>query len=100
MDNERFHIECIEPDAEVFVEIIAKSREFFQIGVLLELVGKFYTRSRVPLQVIHASTSTDTNDLPNEQVKETFCVCKGPEFGHIVQCDHENCEFFGFISSV
>jgi hypothetical protein len=54
MDNERFHIERIEPDAEVFVEIIAKSREFFQIGVLPELVGKFYTRSRVPLQAIQA----------------------------------------------
>ena len=75
------HIERIEPDADVFAEIIAKSKEFFQIGVLPELVGKFYTRSRVPLQAIQASTSTDTNDLPNEQVKETFCVCKGPEFG-------------------
>ena len=39
----------IEPDAEVFAEIIAKSKELFHIGVLPELVGKFYTRSRVPL---------------------------------------------------
>jgi len=58
------HIERIEPDAEGFVEIIAKSKEYFQIGVLPELVGKFYTRSRVPLQVIPASTSTAINDLP------------------------------------
>jgi hypothetical protein len=57
------HIERIEPNADVFAEIIAKSKEFFQIGVLPELVGKFYTRSRVPLQ-----SSTATNDLPNEQV--------------------------------
>ena len=49
------HIERIEPDADVFAEIIAKSKEFFQIGVLPELVGKFYTRSRVPLQ---SSTAT------------------------------------------
>ena len=33
----------IEPDADVFAEIIAKSKEFFQIGVLPELVGKFYS---------------------------------------------------------
>jgi hypothetical protein len=36
------------------------------------------------------------NDLPNEQVKETFCVCKGPEFGCMVQCDNENCEIVWF----
>ena len=49
------HIERIEPDADVFAEIIAKSKEFFQIGALPELVGKFYTRWRVPLQ---SSTAT------------------------------------------
>jgi hypothetical protein len=68
--------------------------------VLPELVRKFYTRSRVPLKA-STTCSTATNDLPNEQVKETLCVCKGPECGRMVQYDNENCEIVWFhFSSV
>ncbi|XP_038045000.1 uncharacterized protein LOC119725695 isoform X1 [Patiria miniata] len=82
--NTDVHIERVEPDANMWDEILEKSREFFYKAVLPELMGKFYTR--IP----------SVHDKP----PATHCYCgKSQPVDKMISCANEGCKITWFHQS-
>ena len=93
------HVERLVPNTAVHEEIITKSVQIFHAAILPELVGKLY--SRVDVSKPHAlpqtqnEPATRTVDVSSQtatatpDLEETWCICKEPEHGWMVECHNE-----------
>ena len=90
-------IERILPDNKFWESNLPKLDNFFEVCILPEIVGKYYTNlslaseQTVP-QDSHSNQSNNQNtNLPNS--KELWCTCRGDETKDMVGCDNENCKW-------
>ena len=73
---------------EPFITIsLEKCKEFIKVGVLLELVAKFYSREPISSKSSALGT-TDNNEL--------WCYCRGEESGEMFGCDNPDCHILWF----
>ena len=103
------HIERIYPDENFWLASVDCVKLFFETSILVELLGKFY--SRAIKQTVHMSAEeascsgppsvqnvdervekgrTDTNPV------QLYCYCQGPEEGDMVGCDNNSCTYQWF----
>ena len=105
--NEDIHIERIYPDEEFWLVNVDRAKLFFDTSILVELLGKFYTRVTKPTQYVSAQAScselSNVQDLDGSVENETdsntvqlYCYCQGPEEGDMVGCDNPSCTFQWF----
>ena len=82
--EEDWHLERITFNELFFSECIVTSKAFFINSIMVEMLGKFYSRP----------TSTVTNEsVGTSTVEETFCICEGPEDGPMLLCSNEHCKY-------
>ena len=84
-----WYLERILFDAKFFDECIAKSRCIFFNSIMIELLGKFYSRPRAT--VLEACLTQN-----DESPRDTYCYCEGPEKGTMIACDNEHCPYEWF----
>ena len=77
----------ISPDAEFIAQAIDKVTNFFKLGVLPELVGKWYSKAPYYRHTPEDSTSTRSPATDSEQ----WCYCQGPEEGEMIFCEMDGC---------
>ena len=84
-----WHIERILPNKSFWDDTLSKSREFFQLCILPELVGKFYTVDIAPAT---ADENIDRNIHNTNESVITYCYCKQSECGgEMIACDNQKC---------
>lgn len=102
-------IERIYPDDEFIHSCIEKAASFFQVAILPEIMGKFYSRPPHPLNSTAPSLDSDcgpsgfsadgscvdgigldTGD-DNSRSDKQYCYCRGPESGRMIACDNPSC---------
>ena len=111
--NNDIHIERIHPDQDFWLTTVAKVQRFFETSVLVELIGKFYSRTsqcskRPCLESSGSGTSSiqegvkndlETDEEANTTSSEEYCYCRGPEEGDMVGCDNPDCKIKWFHST-
>lgn len=101
--KESIHIERIKPDNSFWEENVRKAKKFFEIGILPELLGRWF--SRPPEQIM--SSLSAPSDLPPHSSSETastsshgtslkYCYCQEGEHGKMVGCDNPGCPYQWF----
>ena len=99
--KESIHIERIRPDNSFWEENVTKAKNFLEIGILPELLGRWFSR---PPEQITSSLSTPS-DLPPHSSFETasshdtclkYCYCQEGEHGQMVGCDNPDCPYQWF----
>ena len=85
-------IQRIYPDEELISSILSKATEFFKLGILPELLEKWYSRPPA-LPQSGSTSSTPTSDAPvNSSNSELWCFCRKEELGEMIACDNEYCK--------
>ena len=91
------HIERIYPDDTFWLEHIQRVKHFFAVGILPELLGKFYSR---PTMNSLPSPSEPPSEPTSGQVVPAFkyCYCHEDKEGEMIGCDNPQClyEWFHF----
>eukprot|EP00117_Sycon_ciliatum_P026092 scpid48939/ scgid21499/ Inhibitor of growth protein 1 len=79
-------VERITPDKKFIAEAVQSVTDFYRVGVMPELAGKWFTKTfdAVPLEDRNASTSTDGTAGGK-------CYCNGKQDGEMVMCGRELC---------
>ena len=90
--EKQHHVERIRPDTSFMQENLSKVRSFFEIAILPELHGRWFTR---PLAEYIASTGT-TSDTNTADMPKKYCYCQEVEHGDMVGCDNSSCPFEWF----
>ena len=91
------HHERIYPDKELWVSCVDKATHFFKTSILLELLGKWYTRPAV-IDLRNQSETHDQVDTPSASTSSTtpilYCYCRQPEdnSSEMIECDNKLCE--------
>ena len=86
-----YHVERILPEPNFWADCIEKCASFFQLCLLPELVGKFYSRET------HLKGGDETETCSKEgKAKEVFCYCKQPENSPMIACDNDMCKIAWF----
>ena len=102
---EGIFIQRILPDPDFVDTVIKKAEKFFNVCIMPELVGKFY--SRIPGGCIDKSglenKATEIEEADNIQIDNSiaitepmFCYCKGPFKSDMVGCDNPECPYQWF----
>lgn len=108
--NKDLHIERIFPDDKFWLTCVDSVKLFFETSILVELLGKFYTRTSkqtisTPSQEASCSeASSDTRNVEEDLVdgesndisEQLYCYCQGPEEGEMVGCDNNSCLYKWF----
>jgi len=90
------HVEQILFDEEFWCMIYQKSKNIFDMAIMPELVGKFYTRLSSTMATVSSqpgifapaeSHDSDCAASASDQEK-TWCLCGQVEFGKMVLCDN------------
>ena len=83
------YIERIIPDNKFWEEVVAKATKFFYIGILPEIMGKWYTKPVIP---------TDVNiELTENEDEGPWCYCKeNIEGSMLIGCDNDACKIMWF----
>ena len=95
------HTERIKFD-ECFWEVnIEKVKHFFDIGIMPELLGRWFSRPperAVSMQPTSSSNSlqSNTNEGPSTSASIKYCYCQGDEYGDMVGCDNDECVYKWF----
>ena len=96
----QLHVERITPDTLFMKEIMIKVQHFFEIAVLPELLGRWF--SRLPSSSSTNTTSLDTStSLPemstsSSDLQNKYCYCQQEEYGNMVGCDNNGCPYHWF----
>ena len=95
-DKEVF-IERIYLDDDFISDAIEKATLFIKVGVMPEIVGKWYSKTPVHTSTNPVATLTETvSEESGDTEKILWCYCKGEEDGEMIACDHENCPIVWF----
>ena len=82
---------------ETFIGSIIKATEFLKLGILPELLGKWYTKPPTTCMLPDCNhSSTPTSDANNPTL---WCLCRKEEFGEMIPCDNELCKILWFHTS-
>ena len=79
------HIEHVLPDSTFWEQCLERATQFYVLGVLPELLGKWYT--------LHPKSSTATTVI---DLSSTVCYCRQGEAGSMVTCGSGTCKIKKF----
>ena len=115
--KEDFHEERIYLNEEFMASCIEKARHFFQVAVLPELLGKFFSRPSdsasstldkvITLTSTMSSVHAVSDDLnytissvhgisEDDNRNEVYCYCQKGESGNMIGCDNPECQYGWF----
>ncbi len=97
-------IQRIYPDEEFMSIALEKATLFFKLGVLPELLGKWYSKAPVYLTTDSARVDSGKCDAPqssgdHQMATEVWCFCRQKESGQMIACDSEQCPITWFHTS-
>ena len=91
------HIERIYPDDVFWIERIKKVHHFFNVGILPELLGNFFSRPAPIKEPIQASvTSLQCSSTEETDQHKCYCYCQEEKGGDMIGCDNQACQFGWF----
>lgn len=93
MDRNEIVVERINVEEQFFEDVWAKIEKFYIYGVLLELIGKWYTRKPIADSsgVVQEPTSTASVSVDLDECEKSWCYCQQPSFGTMIGCDNSDC---------
>ena len=97
--KEGLHIERIKPDPYFMEEKLTKAKQFFEIAILPELLGRWFSRpcEEGCTAVTVASQQSHSSDAAQSATSdERYCYCQRGEEGKMVGCDNLNCAYKWF----
>ena len=105
--KEDLHVERIEPNPAFMEENLAKVKHLFDVAVLPELLGRWFSRptGRIalnsaressPIACTNQSAQTRDTDNPELEKTKTYCYCKQGEHGKMIGCDNASCDYQWF----
>ena len=105
--KEDLHVERINPNPAFVEENLVKVKHFFDVAVLPELIGRWFSRPTESKSLSLAcesspsactSGSAQTPDADNPELEKTklYCYCKQGEYGEMVGCDNTSCKYQWF----
>ena len=81
-------------------ENLDKVKHFFDVAVLPELIGRWFSRptEHIPINSASCSQSTQTPDTDMNEAEETkmYCYCRQGEHGRMIGCDNVSCDYQWF----
>ena len=89
------HIERIYPDASFMEENLKKVKHFFDVAVLPELLGRWFSRPIPACTSSKISSIFDSNPV-TETSSRKYCYCQQEEYGKMIGCDGRNCPYEWF----
>ena len=91
-------IERIYPDNAFWLEHVQRVKHFFTVGILPELIGKFYSRPTTTSTFPQVpSTSESPNPAGEEQAcNRKYCYCHEDKEGEMIGCDNQHCPYEWF----
>ena len=73
-------------------ECVTKVDIFIKTCILPELLGKWYTKSKLTMQYsIMSSNPSEASADTSGCDEQKFCYCGSPEQGTMIACEHEDC---------
>lgn len=102
------HIERIVADDDLWLDCISRCNDFFNICLLPELLGRWYSRSCTREMSIDTAAVTNVNESRQPTCKEdadlstgiaVYCYCKQPADSDLIGCDNPNCPIEWFHTS-
>ena len=124
--RKELHVERIKPDTSFIEENLVKAKHFFEVAVLPELLGRWFSRPPERISMnnseslrcpIPASPETNTHDLsspttsgansgdiepksnadsPGMHGTDKYCYCQQGEHGKMIGCDNDSCAYQWF----
>ena len=123
--KEELHVERIKPDTLFMEENLAKVKRFFEVAVLPELLGRWFSRppERISMNCgslphpVLATSETNTvdsaapttsranlgdietksnTDSPDMHGTDKYCYCQQGEHGKMIGCDNDSCAYQWF----
>jgi hypothetical protein len=89
------HIERIKFDKCFWETNVAQAKHFFDVGVMPELLGRWFSRPPRPATTHTASDPISPHSNADEDSVK-YCYCQGDECGDMVGCDNEECLYKWF----
>ena len=85
------------PDKSFIELAIEQATTFFKVGILPELIGKWYSKAPNPSSVTcPTSISPIAPDATNDSECEKWCYCQTEERGTMIACDNKKCSIGWF----
>ena len=95
-----WHLERISIEKVFCNEMIVQSRKFFKLCILLEILGKFYTRRPVLNNIANQANYVQQIEpvIKDQGHKaKTYCYCKKENVGiTMIACDNVECQIEWF----
>ena len=84
-------------DQDFWLLCVGKSTEFFKVCILLEILGRWYTRSK-PVTQLESAASDLRDKSTNSAKSKKYCYCQQPEHEgeEMIGCNHKNCKIEWF----
>lgn len=89
------HVERITPDIPFMEENLETVKHFFEVAVLPELLGRWFSRPPERANCVSNSASTPSSSESTE-VEMKYCHCGQGEFGDMIGCDNDDCTYKWF----
>ena len=103
--EKEMHVERIYLNSSIMDENLMKAKQFFQVAVLPELLGRWFSRPLSEYKTSSAltitctaptiATSFEASGLVNTNQLTKYCFCQ-QEYGEMVGCDNSTCLYQWF----
>ena len=70
---------------------VSKATVFYKIGILPELLGKWYSRAPTYPTIVTDLTQDESSACSTSSMADCWCFCRNGEYGKMVLCDSSNC---------
>jgi len=94
--EEDLFIQRIGVEREFIDDAMQRAEPFVKLGILPELVGKWFTRQKT---MLNKEQISQQSDVSIDSEKEVWCYCKkGEDYRAMIGCDNKHCpiEWFHF----
>ena len=90
--------QCIPPDSKFWAENLENLEQFWDICILPEIVGKFYTNLNNVLtsQLVLKQVPENAKSPNKSNDKDLWCSWRGIESDRMVGCNNQNCQWKWF----
>ena len=88
------------PNEKFMATALEKVTSFIKLGVLPELLGKWYSKAPVSSGMgcrdLHQSEDISSQSSSSSSHEKVWCYSKQEEEGEMIACDHEQCSIMWF----
>ncbi len=106
--KKELHVERIEPNSLFMQENVSKAKHFFEVAILPELLGRWFSR---PEQIAMTASNSTEKDISQESSTSSdteasssglsaqgiqYCFCQQGEYGEMIGCDNNSCYYQWF----